>query len=294
MVVSLTYTNPVGKSVTFHTRRLPDGSHPHYILNYITGVGGPPTEYEEMQLTGGDGSSISETRYPSRTIPTGCMIYGRTDAERDKNLRALLGVLNPKLGVGTLTYVNHEGRYLSSAICVVLPSFGANTKQGDWKPVLIDYLCPYPFLQGASAFSTLVAAATSSFRLKFRLPFRLGSQRYKATANNASDVPVPVRIIITGPAVNPVVTNNTTGERMLVRRPIESGEKLIITTGPIIQVKIRSAQGVETDALNYVNLLNTSWVKLMPGVNELSYSSDDAAKNTRIELHWNDWYLGVG
>ena len=294
MDVTLTYINPQGKTAIFRTRRQADGAHPPLLLNYITGVGGPPVEYSNDQRTGNDGGVFGAPWYPARTIQTGCMIYGKTDAERDRQLRSLLGILNPKLGDGTLVYRNHEGTYKTGARCVVLPSFAANSKQADWKPVLIDYTCPYPFLQGMAELSTLVAASSESFVIPFRVPFRLGSQTYKATANNQSSVPVPVRIIITGPSVNPVITNATTGERMMVRREVAAGAKLTITTGPIISVKIRTAQGVESDALNYVDLLDTAWLQLMPGANDLTYSSNDAAKNTRVEVHWGDWYLGVG
>lgn len=294
MEVTLSYFNPMGQSVTFHTQRLPGGTHPPYLLNGIIGQGGPPAEYSSDSLTGGDGNAFGASRYPARPIQTNCMIYGATDKERDLNLRTLIGVLNPQLGDGTLVYTNHEGTYTITARVTVLPSFAANSKQAEWKPVMIDYSCPYPFLQGVEAFSALVAASSERFILPFKLPFSLGSQIYRAIAHNASTVPVPVKIIITGPAVNPVITNKTTGEKMLVRRPIAAGEKLIIVTGPIISIKIVNSQGVESDALNYVNLLDTAWVQLMPGNNELTYASDDGSKNARIEVHWSDWYLGVG
>lgn len=292
----LEYVAPNGKSVTFYTTRTgPSGlEHPPYVASYITGVGGPNVEYENIPLTGGDGSYLGDVRYAARIIQTSVQVYGASASERDENLKILLGVLNPRNGNGTLLYTNHEGTYTITGRAKVLPTFGANSLIGQWKPTLVDFECPYPFFQGSKAFSTLVAASSGVFRLPFKLPFRLGSQVYKAEANNTSGVAVPLKIVVFGTAVNPSIMNTTTGQTIKVRRSIESGAKLTIVTGPEISVKITNASGVESDAVNYVDVLSSDWVQLAPGVNELRYSSDEDSSGTRIEVRWNDWYLGVG
>lgn len=294
MEATLTYTNPRGQSVLFKTRRMADMSHPKYVCQYITGVGGPLVEYEANPLTGGDGSQLGASRMASRIVQTGCMVYGATDAERDKHLQALVGILNPALGEGTLTYRNHCGVYTATARCSLLPSFHANSKQDKWKPVLIDYECAYPYWKGQGAWSEVVATSARGFKLPFRMPFFLGKLKFRALLSNASAVDVPLRLVIYGPSVNPVVTNATTGESLRVRKSIAAGEVLTLVTGPEIQSSIRTVDGVVTDAMNYVNLLRNKWIALKPGINELRYTSDDASQNTRIEVYWNDWYLGVG
>lgn len=292
--LKLTYTNPLGRSIVFDSQRGQNGEHPPYLLRSVTGVGGPDTEYENIQLTGSDGSAIGPTRYPARFIRTECMIFGETDAKRDTALRNALGVLNPKLGDGTISYVNHENEYRITAKCVSLPSFGANTRLMHWKPVLIDYVCKYPYFRGIRDSSMLIAASDEIFRLPFTLPFTLGSQKYEAVVNNKSSISVPMEVIIYGPAVNPRLTSDTTGDTIFIRKSIASGERLIVTTGPFVSVKIHKSDSTIMDAMNYVNLLNTNWIQLVSGMNGLTYASDDASKNTRIEVHWSDWYLGVG
>lgn len=294
MEVTLTYVNPRGNAVTFHTRRLPGGAHPPYLLTALEGAGGPPVEYESTPIAGGDGSCLGAPRYAARMLQTGCMIYGVTDAARDAALEALIGVLNPQLGEGALTYRNHRGAFTVAARVRALPSFVKDSKQGHWKPVLIDYECADPLWRGSSTFGVQVAASDSRFLLPFCLPLRLGTQSFAADAVNGSAVPAPVRIDICGPAVNPTLKNLTTGEALRVRRSVAPGETLTLITGPRLSASIAAADGSVRDAMNYVDLLGAQWFRLAPGTNALRYAGEDDAKAARIQVSWNDWYLGVG
>lgn len=292
-IVTLTYTNPRGRVAVFRSQDV-DSDHTPYLLQSPIGVGGPIVEHEDSPITGGNGSYFGPPRYLPRTIQTNCMVYGRTAAERDQRIMELNGILDPSLGDGTINYRNHYGEYRINGRCTQLPSFGANTRQLYWKPILVDYKCPYPIWRGMANFQATIAAASATFSLPFRFPIRLGSRQYQTDAVNPSTVDAPVTITITGPATNPVITNATTGAALSVRKSVEEGQTLIITTGPTIGIILIDTDGTQSNALNYVNLLTANWLHLAPGTNRIVYTSDDETISTRVELNWGDWYLGVG
>jgi phage-related protein len=95
-----------------------------------------------------------------------------------------------------------------------------------------------------------------------------------------------------GPAIIPEIVNETNGMRMRVHREIGPGEMLAIDSGAeTVQLYSNSAW---SDASGYIDFLRSDYVLLDPGPNSLAYFNLDDSVNTRVEVSWGDWYLGVG
>lgn len=131
--------------------------------------------------------------------------------------------------------------------------------------------------------------------LKFslNLPNKFASVSFYKEIDNLGDVEAPVQIEYVGPASNPCVTNETTGEFIKVNMEIGEKEKLIINT----------AEGQETvnlitphetkDVYNNIDL-NSTFFKLIVGKNLIKYSSDiEGAKDKVTIIDYTNKYVGV-
>ena len=97
----------------------------------------------------------------------------------------------------------------------------------------------------------------------------------------------PVEIEFTGPAINPTVTNLTTGELMKVNRLLDANDVLEISTAfGDKYVKINGQ-----NAFHYIDLDSTFW-QLQPGDNILSYTSNNDSINTKVIVKWKNRYVG--
>jgi hypothetical protein len=193
--MKLSYTNTQGRRVDLHSETV-DGKFSPYIVQYVEGTGGPGVQLGLSAPAMKDGTIISYKQLKERTLKVQAMVYGATAEERDLNLRELVAVLHPAYGPGRISYSDHAGDYTINGACSVMPTFSSRSLTGHWKPVIIDFVCPTPLWRGTKSFSELLAYTEARFRLPYTLPYRLGTQGYKAQVNNPLPIQVPMDIRI--------------------------------------------------------------------------------------------------
>ena len=98
----------------------------------------------------------------------------------------------------------------------------------------------------------------------------------------------PVEIEFKGPAVNPTVSNLTTGEFIKVNR--ELGEEDVLTISTAFGRKYVRVNG--KNAFHYIDLNSVFW-SLAPGENILSYQSNNDSIKTRVTVKWKNRYVGI-
>lgn len=114
--------------------------------------------------------------------------------------------------------------------------------------------------------------------------------RYRCV--NTGDVPCAIEAEFSAGALNPVLTNTSTGEYIRIRRDIPSGHSLVITTGfndKAAYLKNLST-GECTDAMGYLDL-NSTFFKFAPGDNWLNFDADEGRQNTRVSVKWRPTYV---
>lgn len=125
------------------------------------------------------------------------------------------------------------------------------------------------------------------------MPNKFSTVSFYKYIDNEGDTDAPVQIEYTGPALNPKIINETTGEYIQVNMSIGEKEKLVINT----------AEGQETvnlitphetkDVYNKIDL-NSTFFKLIVGRNLIKYSSDAEGAKDRVRIiNYTNKYVGV-
>lgn len=125
------------------------------------------------------------------------------------------------------------------------------------------------------------------------LPNQFATVSFYKEVDNVGDDEAPIQIEYIGPAKNPVVTNETTGEYIKVNMEIGEKEKLIIdTTEGKETVNLITPHEIK-DVYNNIDL-NSTFFKLIVGKNLIKYSSDiEGAKDQVTIKDYTNKYVGA-
>ena len=127
-----------------------------------------------------------------------------------------------------------------------------------------------------------------------KLKTRFANVGYKRDYDNDSDTDIPVKIKYFGPVINPMITNETTGESIKVKRTLEDGDVLEINTEDGQQtVNIIKSNGTTENVFHLIDLEDRDFFKLIIGRNIISYSGDDESHSGNIELDFSRKWVGA-
>jgi hypothetical protein len=285
----LTYTNPRGASIAF------DLGAP-YVLWKTEGLSLPAAAPISTQAAGQHGYTLHNVLLNNRTVRLTGHVHGKAGKldmyERRKRLNA---VCNPLAGTGTLTYENDCGQWRIGAFVSEIPY--VDKAVPTLQTLAVVFQCPNPFW--LSTAKTMIALAYVSGGLKFPLktPDKLGTLGYRAIIDNDSDAETPIELTMDGGSLNPVIINKTTGEFISLARQLAQTDQLYINTDPeALEVSLITAgadgKPVKSNAYGYLSP-DSALFTLRPGVNELTFLSDDENKKVRLVISFNKRYVGV-
>lgn len=158
---------------------------------------------------------------------------------------------------------------------------------------LLELECMDPMFYDTIQTGERISTWINGWRWPFTLPFRL-KQRGESKKNiiNSGDVETPVEIQFHGPAVNPKITNLTTGEFIRVKRELTTDDTLYINTA-FGKKKVEIIRnGVSEDAFDYIDLAS-SFFSLQPGDNVIEYSTENDLDPQSVAIYCYNRYLGV-
>lgn len=273
----LIYTNEAGESVEFSAKSA-------YILETVEGLTGLQNEFSTSKTIRQDGITIVNSSLKERNI----VIEGSIIKNPERNKTKLISVLNPKMK-GILT---HEINGIKRKIDCEIEQTPSISKVPYFK-FQISLLCPNPYWADQHETGKEISTWIGGLSFPFSLPFRL-KQRGETRQNiyNAGDVETPVEIIFRGPALNPKVTNLTTGEFIRIKQELASDDTLYITTGfGNKKVEIEN-NGVRQNAFHYIDL-DSTFFNLVAGDNLIEYTTENELKPQSVEIRYYNRYLGV-
>lgn len=123
-----------------------------------------------------------------------------------------------------------------------------------------------------------------NFPLTFPLDFGSGSSSGSLQLTNAGNFPTPPVWTITGPAVNPELRNDTTGESIFT-----TGLSLNAGAQIVIDVAARDVLVSGTSRPDLIDAASTIWGELAPGVNVVRLvGSGFVAAQTLLECSFRD------
>ena len=232
--------------------------------------------------------------FDERVVQVTGHVFGATGDEAMYRLRKRVNsVCSPTLGLGTLIYENDAGRYYIGAFCNANP-------YADKYPLAqtldIVFECPDPYWLSYDQYSTRLAYLEGTLTWPLITPGNLGMNQYQATIVNDGDAPAPIEMYIDGGAINPTVTNETTGEFITVSHYIDAFSRLYINSDPeelevsLITTDLETNAEIRTNAYGYIS---GGPFKLAVGENKLTFKSDDDSLTVRIYIFYNKLYAGV-
>lgn len=277
-------TNKSGESITL-------GNQAPYFLEILDGTGDVPVTIESQKAPKQDGSTYIDNTLENRAISIEGMIITRNNPDEVlKYRRKMQRVLNPKLGEVNITHYYGEQVSEIKAIAETTPIFpsGQGSKGLFYQKYLLHLLCHQPFWLDTYYESREMSYIMGGLNFRLFLPTSFSNRGFKRKAVNVGDVSTPVEIEFKGPATNPTVTNETTGEFIKVNR--ELGEEDILTVSTAFGEKYVRING--KNAFHYIDLDSVFW-SLIPGENILSYQSNNDSIKTRVIVRWKNRYIGL-
>lgn len=283
---SVTFTNVRGESITF-------GMSPPFILARIDGTGGPGADIKTTKSPYQDGASYVGTQLDERDISLDVTIKGTSREDMYTQRRWLLRVVNPKLGPGLLVYRNDSRSYAIPAICDTnSPSWGRRFAHN--QEFTLAFTCPDPYWRDESQVVKGLKFEDGGLTFPLRLATTFAFSSYRGIFTNDGDVDTPLEIHYKGPAANPVVLNETTGEYIKINYELSATDVLHINTAfGNKRVEVIKSDGSRVNVFHWIDLAST-FFQLIPGKNMLRYSSDRETdwQLANVMVYWHNRYYG--
>lgn len=283
----LKFTNSKGEHIVFN-----DAGSSFYMGN-ITGLGDVSADIQTQQAPYQDGTTFIDGILDIRTISFEVWIKGTDDTDISRKRARLAQVLNPKNGVGLIEYQYGDITRVIDAVAEHVPTFGAGFENRGvyYQRALVDFICPNPYWRSSNI--TEEPTFESLFQFPFEGEFQMGYQRDQRIIVNDGDAPAPIQIEFYGPALNPKIKNNTTGEYLRVRQHLGEGERMMIDTSDHNKsVYFVDSLGTERNVFNWIDL-DSTFFKLTIGENEIEYTADDDIQGAVVNISYSKLYTAV-
>ncbi|MCM3291819.1 phage tail family protein [Paenibacillus sp. MER 180] len=281
----VTFVNARGESVVF-------GASGSFILTTIEGTGGVPADIKSTKSPYQDGSSFVDVQLSDRSISIAGAIIATTQQIMYERRRELARILNPKLGPGKLVYSNDARSYAIDAISDESPVF--SERHVTHQLFRLSFIANDPYWRDENQTVKGLRFESGGLTFPLRTPTQFAFSAYRGTFTNSGDVESPVEIRYRGPATNPIVESETTGEFIKVNYELTEHDTLIINTAfGNKRVEVLQADGSRKNVFHWIDL-GSSFFQLVPGKNVLKYSSDKESDRqaATVTIYWHNRYLG--
>lgn len=220
--------------------------------------------------------------------------------DRAAALREINSTLNPKLGLGRLTYeINGAGKEYSKVRTRMLPTLPSGKSRGDgYQMTTVIFEVFDPVFSDANYTIDALVSGDGTFEFPFELTddFVFDYLNENGTPiTNDGDLESPIIIEVDGPLSSPVVIENTTTRKKIVTQlDIAEGERLTVITEPdnLNVLKTIIATNEESVAFQYIDIAQTEFFGLEQGLNTIQITANEAEVAT-AKIKYKRRYVGV-
>ena len=168
-----------------------------------------------------------------------------------------------------------------------------NDRKRNHDKTTISFYCQDPYWLDEKGKNIDIKSILGGLSFPLTLATTFSNISFYKEIENEGDVEAPVQIEYVGPASNPRVTNETTGEYIQVNMQIDEKEKLLIDTREGKETVNLITPNEGKDVYNNIDL-NSTFFKLIVGKNLIKYSSDiEGAKDKVTIKDYTNKYVGV-
>lgn len=271
--------------------REPDQEIPDPVYVYLTssGFGGGGCDVQTVQAPYQHGATFLAALLVPRSLSLAFMIRAQDTEDLYARRRVITKAFSPAAGEGRLVWIQGERSF--SLRCVVgsaSPAFpqGRQSAGPTWQTVTVDLTASDPcWFEDAREQHLQGLAGGLAFPVAFPAHFAFVSPT--VTIDNPGDVESPVTIRVTGPALNPVITNATTGEQIGLTLDLAAGEWVEIrTTFGAASCRLHDGPS----AMSAVQPGSVFW-QMQSGDNVLTYT--DSGGDASVLIQYSPRYTGV-
>lgn len=201
---------------------------------------------------------------------------------------------NPKTGKRGELLINYTNDYKKYRIYgKVEDSAEFNDRKNNHDEATISFYCQDPYWLDAEGKDIDIKSVQGGLKFPLSLATTFATVSFYKEIENEGDTDAPVQIEYIGPASNPRITNETTGEYIKVNMEIGEKEKLVIDTREGKETVNLITPHETKDVYNNIDL-NSTFFKLIVGKNLIKYSSDiEGAKDKVTIIDYSNKYVGV-
>lgn len=288
-MIAITYTNSAGISLA-----IPGAD---YKLNQLKGLENTNQDVFTQKSPGLDGAQYIGSLYDMREIVADAAISSGTIEEMYTKRAYLNRVVNDSNIEGSIQIdITTSTGVKSYQINGVAADIRFNPKDASIPTARfsLTFRCANPFLNILPAKSQALGITTPNltFPVTFPIVFSYGTGSNTAVVTNDGNKPAGITFTLTGPAQNPIITNETTGEYLkFINLTLAIGQVMTIETGRINQVLVDMGTG-DPNGMQYVDQ-NSRFFYLQPGNNTITIDDDLGFVNGTCVLDWYDILTGV-
>jgi len=245
---------------------------------------------------GSSGVSVVSSKVGARTITARCTLLCKSEKELFDMRKKITSVLNPARHDGTLFYFNGFKEYQIAAsveTSIVFEEF-LGGRRGQF--FTVRFFCKNPLflepLEVQKEFRETLPMIIFPLTIKENLVFSslLGTE---LRINNRGDAKAGVRIEVFGPVRNPVIENQTTGEKIVLQTNLLEGEKAIITTHfSDKKVVIYRQSGESFNAFHLISS-ETVFFSLASGINRVRFYGSQGDDLARCKMAFREGYFAA-
>lgn len=268
------------------------------LLSHIEGLGHPGATSQKSQGVNQDGCDSEDSLLDPRVIKLDVTIRTQDREKLYELRRKIFRIINPKTynretgkrGELLIYYTNDYKKYRIYGKVEDSAEFNDRKKNRD--KATISFYCQDPYWLDEKDTIVDVKAVKGGLKFPLVLPNRFSEVCFYKYIDNEGDTDMPVQIIYTGPAINPCITNETTGEFIKVDMELGEKEKLVINTKDGKQTVNLITPHEVKDVYNDINL-NSTFFSLIPGKNLIKYSSDSEISKDTVSVQYVNKYTGA-
>lgn len=282
----LTFYNPLNEDVAL------TGSSYVETLWAPSGRFMPPIEFVEEETAGREGARIRRVKVPPREIAVPVLFSGETSIDLRQQLRTVVRKMYPALGDGRLQGVAPDGE-VREIVCRYRDGLQGDESTGDngqltLPAVLIFRAAEDPFWRSQTPTEIEFTTGESpSFFPFFPLELAKSSIFGGITVTNEGDVEAWPIWTITGPGGPLTLTNDTSGESLILATVLSAGEQVTIDTTPGIKtVTLDDSTNLYPD----LDPGSSLW-PLQPAENAVTVELVDATVDSAVALSYRARYL---
>lgn len=269
------------------------------LLSHIEGLGHPGATSQKSQGVNQDGCDSEDSLLDPRVIKLQITIRTKNREKLYELRRRIFRIINPrtynksteKRGELLIYYTNNYKKYRIYG--KVEDSAEFNERKNNHDKATISFYCQDPYWLDEEGEDIDIKSVRGGLKFPLILPNQFALVSFYKEINNEGDIEAPVQIEYVGPALNPRITNDTTGEYIQVNMEIGEKETLIIDTREGKETVNLITPHETIDVYNKIDL-NSTFFKLIVGKNLIKYSSDIEGAKDRVTIKdYTNKYVGV-